>query len=114
MADASDHTPVWERLRDGPDRRGNLLRDASGKTIAAGTTAAPKTERSTHLTGDGTGRKRRSAKIGQPALSGRPLLVIDGDSLQRRQGGGRHPRLRECPVAPLCGPAAPAGYRWLG
>jgi exodeoxyribonuclease III len=54
MADASDHAPVWVRLRDGPDRRGNLLREPSGKTIAAGTRAAPKTERSTHRAGDGT------------------------------------------------------------
>jgi DNA polymerase-1 len=84
MEGASDHAPVWVRLRDGPDRPGNLLREASGKTIAAGTTAAPKTERSTHRTGDGTGRKRRHAKIGQPALSGRPLLVIDGDSFAHR------------------------------
>ena len=84
MADASDHAPLWVRLRDGPDRRGNLLREASGKTIAAGTTAVPKTERSTHRTGDGTGRKRRPARIGQPALSGRPLLVIDGDSFAHR------------------------------
>jgi DNA polymerase-1 len=84
IQDASDHAPVWVRLRDGPDRRGNLLRETSGKTIAAGTTAVPKTERSTHRTGDGTGRKRRPAKIGQPALSGRPLLVIDGDSFAHR------------------------------
>ena len=84
MADASDHAPLWVRLRDGPDRRGNLLREASGKTIAAGTTAAPKTERSTHRTGDGTGRKWRPARTGQPALSGRPLLVIDGDSFAHR------------------------------
>ncbi len=48
MADASDHAPVWVRLRDGPDRRGNLVREASGKTIAAGTTAVPKTDRSAH------------------------------------------------------------------
>jgi exodeoxyribonuclease III len=84
MADASDHAPVWVRLWDGPDRRRNLLREASGKTIAAGTTAAPKTERSTHRTGDGTGRKWRPARTGQPALSGRPLLVIDGDSFAHR------------------------------
>ena len=84
MADASDHAPVWVRLRDGPDRRGNLLREASGKTIAAGTMAAPKTERSTHRAGDGTGRKRRPARIGQLTLSGRPLLVIDGDSFAHR------------------------------
>jgi DNA polymerase I len=84
MADASDHAPVWVRLRDGPDRRGNLLREASGKTIAAGTTAVPKTERSTHRTSDGTGQKRRPARIGQSELSGRPLLVIDGDSFAHR------------------------------
>ena len=69
MADASDHAPVWVRLRDGPDQRGNLLREASGKTIATRTTAAPKTERSTHRTGDGTGRKRRPAKIAQDRKS---------------------------------------------
>src|SRR6202042_2322095 len=84
IQDASDHASVWVRLRDGPDRRGNLLREASGKTIAAGTTAAPKTERSTHRAGDGTGRKRPPARIGQPRLSGRPLLVIDGDSFAHR------------------------------
>src|ERR1700733_3849342 len=84
MADASDHAPVWVRLRDGPDRRGNLLREPSGKTIAAGTTAAPKTERSTYGACDGTGRKRPPARIGQPRLSGRPLLVIDGDSFAHR------------------------------
>jgi hypothetical protein len=33
---------------------------------------------------DGTGRKRRPARIGQPTLSGRPLLVIDGDSFAHR------------------------------
>jgi exodeoxyribonuclease III len=82
MADASDHAPVWATLRDGPDRGGAPLRQAIGQTIAAPTTAVPKTERSTHRTR--TGRKRLPAKIGQPALSGRPLLVIDGDSFAHR------------------------------
>src|ERR1700728_47681 len=68
----------------GPDRGDVPLRKASSQRIEAGTTAVPKTERSTHRTGDGTGRKRRPAKIGQPALSGRPLLVIDGDSFAHR------------------------------
>src|ERR1700722_7431332 len=68
----------------GPDRSDVPLRKASSQRIAAGTTRVPKTERSTHRTGDGTGRKRRPAKIGQPALSGRPLLVIDGDSFAHR------------------------------
>ena len=84
MADASDHAPVWVRLRDGPDRGDVPLRKASSQRIAAGTTALPKAERSTHRTGDGTGRKRLPAKIGQPALSDRPLLVIDGDSCAHR------------------------------
>ena len=72
MEDASDHAPVWVRLRDGPDRRDDPLREASGKTIAAGTTAAPKTERSTHRTGDGTGRKRRPARIRSARALGSP------------------------------------------
>src|SRR3984957_9535346 len=84
MADASDHAPVWVSLRDGPDRGDVPLRKPSGQRIAAGTTAAPKTERSTHLTGIGTGRKRRPARIGQSELSGRSLLVIDGDSFAHR------------------------------
>src|ERR1700728_4305661 len=69
---------------DGSDRRSAPLRQAIGQTIAAGTTAAPKTARSTHRTADRTGQKRRPAKIAQPALSGRPLLVIDGDSFAHR------------------------------
>ena len=69
MADASDHAPVGVRLRDGPDRGDVPLRKASSRRIAAGTTAAPKAERSTHRTSDGTGRKRRPAKTAQPVLS---------------------------------------------
>src|ERR1700689_1928793 len=84
MEDASDHAPVWVRLRDGPDRGDVPLGEASSRRIAAGPTAAPKTERSTHRTADGTGRKRRPARIGQSELSGRPLLVIDGDSFAHR------------------------------
>ena len=84
MEDASGHAPVRIRLRDGPDRRGNLLREGSGKTIAAGMTAVPKTERSTHRTGGGTGQSSRAARIGKPALSTCPLLVIDGDSFAHR------------------------------
>jgi len=84
MADASDHAPVWVRLRGGPDRGDVPLRNASSQRIAAGTTTVPKTKPSTHQTGDGTGRKRRPARIGQPVLSARPLLVIDGDSFAHR------------------------------
>src|ERR1700722_15739635 len=84
LADATDHAPVWVTLRDGPDGGDVPLQKASSQRIAAGTTAAPKTKPSTHRTGDGTGRKRRQARIGQPALSARPLLVIDGDSFAHR------------------------------
>ena len=81
---ASDHAPVWVELRDAPDRRRAPLRHASGEATVAAATALPKTERSTHRTGDGTARRSRAARIGQPTLSGRPLLVIDGDSFAHR------------------------------
>jgi hypothetical protein len=78
---ASDHAAVWVKLRDEPDRRVASLRRASGqRTIAP----APASERWTHRIGEGTAGRRRAARIGQPALSGRPLLVIDGDSFAHR------------------------------
>jgi exodeoxyribonuclease III len=87
MEGASDHAPVWVRLRDGRDRGDVPLRKASSQRIAPGTTA-PKTKRSTHRTGDETGRKRRPARISQPGLSDRPLLAIDGDSFAHRSYHG--------------------------
>ena len=84
MEGASDHAPVWVKLRDAPNRRGAPLRHASGQAAIAAATALPRTGRSTHRTGDGTGPRSRAARIGQPALSGRPLLVIDGDSFADR------------------------------
>jgi exodeoxyribonuclease III len=83
MEGASDHAPVWVRLRDGP-RGGGPLREASSQRIAAGTRALPKRMPSTHRTGDETGRKTLPARTDWPALSGRPLLVIDGDSFAHR------------------------------
>jgi DNA polymerase-1 len=83
MEGASDHAPVWVRLRDAPDR-GAALGHASGQATIAAATALPKTERSTQRTGDGTARRSRAARIGQPAFSGRPPLVIDGDSFAHR------------------------------
>src|SRR5271163_800697 len=123
MQDASDHAPVWVRLRDGPDCGDVPLRKASSRRIAAGTTAVPKTERSAHRTSDGTGEKRRPARIGQSELSGRPLLVIDGDSfahrsyhalpktIRRSDGNAAGAILR---IAPLRGRAAPRGHHRLG
>jgi exodeoxyribonuclease III len=84
MADASDHAPVWVRLWDVPNRGDGPLRGASSQRIAARTTALPKTKPSTHRAGDWEGWKPRPAKLNQPALSGRPLLVIDGDSFAHR------------------------------
>jgi DNA polymerase I len=84
MEGASDHAPVWVRLRDEPDHRRAPLRQAIGQTIAAAPTASSRKLRSTHRTGDGTGAKRRPANAGEPARSDRPLLVIDGDSFAHR------------------------------
>ena len=81
---ASDHAPVWVRLRDGPDRRSAPLQKAVGQTVATATTASPKRLRSAHGTGDETTQRRRSARIGHPKRSDRPLLVIDGNSFAHR------------------------------
>jgi exodeoxyribonuclease III len=83
MEDASDHAPVWVKLRDGPDRHGAGSRQARRQTIAATTMPPPRANLSTQRSGDGKGR-RRPARIGQPGPSGRPLLVIDGDSFAHR------------------------------
>jgi exodeoxyribonuclease III len=84
MEGASDHAPVWVKLRDAADRHGAPLRHASSEATIAAAAALPKTEQSTHWTGDGTARRSSAARIGEPALSGRPLLVIDGDSFAHR------------------------------
>jgi exodeoxyribonuclease III len=63
MEGASDHAPVWVRLRDGPDRGGGPLRGASSQRTAARTTALPKTKPSTYRAGDGEGRKQRPNSI---------------------------------------------------
>jgi DNA polymerase I len=83
MEGASDHAPVWVKLRDAPDR-GAPLRHGSGQATIAAATALPKTKRSAHRSGDRTGRGSRAARIVQPATSRRPLLVIDGDSFAHR------------------------------
>jgi exodeoxyribonuclease III len=84
MEDASDHAPAWVILRDGLGHHGAGSRQTRRQTIAATTMPSPKANPSTHRISDGTIQKRRSAKIGRPALSGRPLLVIDGDSFAHR------------------------------
>jgi exodeoxyribonuclease-3 len=71
MEGASDHAPVWVILRDEPDRRRAPLRQAIGQTIAPAPTASPKTPRSTHRTGDGTGREA----VQQALISARAQIV---------------------------------------
>ena len=44
----------------------------------------PQSKRSTHPAGNRDGRRSRVASIPRPTLSGRPLLVIDGDSFAHR------------------------------
>ena len=75
MEGASDHAPVWVKLRDAPNRRGAPLRQASGQTTVAAATALPKTKRSTHRTGDGTATAKPCSEnwsaraLGSPAAS---------------------------------------------
>jgi exodeoxyribonuclease-3 len=80
---ASDHAPVWVKLRNAA----NPLRVSTGHTSrhasTAGMTALPQANKAT-TTGNRTGRRSRVASAPQPALSGRPLLVIDGDSFAHR------------------------------
>ena len=52
MEGASDHAPVWVKLRDAPNRRELPRRRASGQRRLRAATALPKAERSTHRTGD--------------------------------------------------------------
>ena len=84
MENASDHAPVWVLLQDGSGRRQAPLRGLSNHTTDPTITALPKAKRSAHRTGSGTGRKGLPTRISRPPLSGRPLLVIDGDSFAHR------------------------------
>jgi exodeoxyribonuclease-3 len=81
---ASDHAPVWVKLRDAPDRRSVPLRRAPGQAPRAATTASPKSANSARRTGGRTRPQTRRASISTPARSHRPLLVIDGDSFAHR------------------------------
>ena len=83
MEGASDHAPLWIKLRDSPNRRSAPLRCATGRAAIAGGTTSPKTGKSTHRTGD-RARRRTRASTRQAVLSGRALLIIDGDSFAHR------------------------------
>jgi DNA polymerase-1 len=84
MEGASDHAPVWVKLRHAPNRGGAPLRDTGRQATRAAAKTSPKTERPTHRASNGTVRRSRAARIGQPELSRRPLLIIDGDSFAHR------------------------------
>jgi DNA polymerase-1 len=77
---ASDHAPVWIKLRDSVAAP---RRARSQSTIVAATTS-PSAGRSPPRSGNRTRGPRHAPKIGAPALTGRPLLVIDGDSFAHR------------------------------
>jgi hypothetical protein len=81
MEDASDHAPVWVDLRDAPNRPSSASLVGSHATTAAAM-PSPKAKKSDGRTG-GEFRSQTRA-IGEPELSRRPLLVIDGDSFAHR------------------------------
>ena len=83
MEGASDHAPVWVKLRDAQNRRIAPVRHVRGDAATPAAMALPQTESSIQQTGD---EAERSGVTSNPqrALSGRPLLVIDGDSFAHR------------------------------
>jgi exodeoxyribonuclease-3 len=84
LEDASDHAPVWVKLRDAPNRRTAPGRRSEGGAAPARATASPRTDRSTRQSSEGGRTQSREANSVSRALSGRPLLVIDGDSFAHR------------------------------
>jgi exodeoxyribonuclease-3 len=81
---ASDHAPVWVKLRDAPSRRGVPLRRARGQEPIATTTASSKSANSARRTGGRATPQTGGASANTPARSHRPLLVVDGDSFAHR------------------------------
>jgi hypothetical protein len=80
---ASDHAPVWIKLRDRPELPVAAFRRTAGQTTIVAAPTSPRTRKSPPRTGERTRRSSRAAKVGE-ALSARPLLVIDGDSFAHR------------------------------
>jgi exodeoxyribonuclease III len=84
MDGASDHAPVWVKLRDARNRRNApALRDG-GRPATAATTALPKAEKTVHRIGAKARGRGPVASADEPPLSRRPLLAIDGDSFAHR------------------------------
>jgi DNA polymerase-1 len=83
MKGASDHAPVWVKLRDAAIRRSASSRHTSRHASTAETTALPHASKTT-TTGNRAERRSPVANAPLPALSHRPLLVVDGDSFAHR------------------------------
>jgi hypothetical protein len=84
MEGASDHAPVWVKLRDAPNRRNVPIRRDGGRAAIAAPTALSKAEKTVHRIGAKARGRGPAASAGEPPLSRRPLLVIDGDSFAHR------------------------------
>src|SRR6516162_11380082 len=69
---------------DAAIRRSASARHISGHAATAGKTALPQSKTLTRRTGNRAGRRSRVRSTSQSTLSGRPLLVIDGDSFAHR------------------------------
>jgi exodeoxyribonuclease-3 len=81
MADASDHAPVWVKLRDARNGQTVPGRRVVGHAAFA-KAALPRPEKSADR--PGARRQRQPVNAGSAPLSRRPLLVIDGDSFAHR------------------------------
>jgi DNA polymerase-1 len=82
---ASDHAPVWVKLRDAANPRRVSTRHTGQHAATAATKALRQANKATS-TGNRPVRpsKLRAASPARPAASGAPLLVIDGDSFAHR------------------------------
>jgi DNA polymerase-1 len=81
MEDASDHAPVWAKLRDASDRPPSASLVGSQATTTA-TTASSKAKKSARRIGREVRSQTRA--VSEPRPLRRPLLVIDGDSFAHR------------------------------
>ena len=82
---ASDHAPVWAKLRDPTRRRTVPSRNARAPTVPAAPTVSGESKGATRPAGDRAGRSRlQAASRAKPKVSGAPLLAIDGVSFAHR------------------------------
>ena len=96
MEGASDHAPVWVKLRDAPNHRNAPARRDGGRAATAATTALPKAEKTVHRIGARARGRGPATSAGRPPLSRRPLLVIDGDSFAHRSHHALPKTIRRC------------------